>query len=533
MKSATVKNGIITDGQIIEVSLVDRPALPTATLTICKSAEPGWEGKAEDFDAERNLVHVEELTIQNEEAAKAAGDSEETKEPTKPKKPVVDGEDAEGEEKSAAPSPLDMPGAQPVEVNVSLDGQAMKTISQNEINKALDQLTAAIQKQNADVVEKATNVDRLSDPAPGQKCTVCGEEGHTSCKTVDLGDEGGESGNIEKSEEAPETFDIESTKALVESILKGDGLGQNESGDISGAERAISQIAQLVISEAKTLADMPSQDCDIHLLMNAVDALRLFSNREKLEAQSIDPDAALALSAEPEKTKGSKYSADEMAAMLKAGKAMANPKGDPSYPIADEADLSNAIRAVGRGSGDHGAIKRHIIKRAKALGKTDMLPEDWTGKNAEIDEVEETSKSLTGDLTDLAAAVGASLVASAESVKGWVDSNPAVTEFLTEFIQKTTDEILTKSLESVAPKASTEESFDEIRGELAAIKKMAVPGGPALRRTEQEVRTSRKQDLLALARAEEEKGATPGLDTTLRSGYLEKAARLRAEAHTL
>jgi len=39
-------------------------------------------------------------------------------------------------------------------------------------------------------------------------------------------------------------------------------------------------------------------------------------------------------------------------------------------------DLKNAIHAVGRAK-NYDKAKAHIIKRAKALGKEDLLPEDW------------------------------------------------------------------------------------------------------------------------------------------------------------
>ena len=73
----------------------------------------------------------------------------------------------------------------------------------------------------------------------------------------------------------------------------------------------------------------------------------------------------------------SKYSADELKSMLAKGEAMKNPNGDPSYPIGDVADLKNAIHAVGRGSGDHDKIQAYIMKRADALGQSDMIPDDW------------------------------------------------------------------------------------------------------------------------------------------------------------
>lgn len=50
---------------------------------------------------------------------------------------------------------------------------------------------------------------------------------------------------------------------------------------------------------------------------------------------------------------------------------------DGSYPIRNADDLDNAIHAIGRGSGSHAAIRAHIVKRARALGLTSRLPDDW------------------------------------------------------------------------------------------------------------------------------------------------------------
>jgi hypothetical protein len=50
---------------------------------------------------------------------------------------------------------------------------------------------------------------------------------------------------------------------------------------------------------------------------------------------------------------------------------------DGSYPIADEADLDRAIHAVGRGGGSHDAVRRHIIQRAKSLGASSKIPDNW------------------------------------------------------------------------------------------------------------------------------------------------------------
>ena len=68
-----------------------------------------------------------------------------------------------------------------------------------------------------------------------------------------------------------------------------------------------------------------------------------------------------------------KYKQADRDEMAKSGEAMP----DGSYPIRDEEDLHNAIHAVGRGGADHDAIRAHIIKRAKALGHSDAIPENW------------------------------------------------------------------------------------------------------------------------------------------------------------
>lgn len=72
-----------------------------------------------------------------------------------------------------------------------------------------------------------------------------------------------------------------------------------------------------------------------------------------------------------------KYSADDMKSLLAKGHAMKNDSGEPSYPIADVSDLKKAIRAVGRGKASHDAVRRHIMKRAKALGQSALIPDNW------------------------------------------------------------------------------------------------------------------------------------------------------------
>lgn len=66
------------------------------------------------------------------------------------------------------------------------------------------------------------------------------------------------------------------------------------------------------------------------------------------------------------------YSEDERRRMAEKGHALP----DGSYPIADREDLENAIQAIGRAK-DPGKAKRHIIKRARALGLEELIPDQW------------------------------------------------------------------------------------------------------------------------------------------------------------
>lgn len=63
-----------------------------------------------------------------------------------------------------------------------------------------------------------------------------------------------------------------------------------------------------------------------------------------------------------------------------ARRDMALPDG--SFPIVTVADLRNAIQSVGRAS-NYSKARNHIIRRAEALGREDLLPEEWKPKSAQ------------------------------------------------------------------------------------------------------------------------------------------------------
>lgn len=77
------------------------------------------------------------------------------------------------------------------------------------------------------------------------------------------------------------------------------------------------------------------------------------------------------------------FSEEERRRLAKSGAAMS----DGSFPIVTKEDLSNAVQAIGRAK-DPEAAKRHIIKRARALGAEEMLPESWeVGEKSDPDDM--------------------------------------------------------------------------------------------------------------------------------------------------
>lgn len=86
-----------------------------------------------------------------------------------------------------------------------------------------------------------------------------------------------------------------------------------------------------------------------------------------------------------------KYSQDDRNDMASSGEAMP----DGSYPVKDEEDLGNAVHAVGRGNADHDDIRKHIIKRAHALGHPEAIPDNWNSDGSLNDQSNWTDLART------------------------------------------------------------------------------------------------------------------------------------------
>ena len=66
---------------------------------------------------------------------------------------------------------------------------------------------------------------------------------------------------------------------------------------------------------------------------------------------------------------------------------------DGSFPIRNVSDLRNAVQAYGRSKpGKRGLVRRHIMKRARQLDKSDLIPENW--KATEIVEAQTAAGGL-------------------------------------------------------------------------------------------------------------------------------------------
>jgi len=98
-----------------------------------------------------------------------------------------------------------------------------------------------------------------------------------------------------------------------------------------------------------------------------------YDKYEEEDAQAIEAEAAeIALKRA--------FSDEQRDRMAKEGTALP----DGSFPISNKDDLSNAIQAFGRAK-DKSAAKRHIMKRAKALGAESMIPANWVAGNKSVD----------------------------------------------------------------------------------------------------------------------------------------------------
>jgi hypothetical protein len=83
--------------------------------------------------------------------------------------------------------------------------------------------------------------------------------------------------------------------------------------------------------------------------------------------------------------------------LAKEGKALP----DGSYPITNVDSLKDSIQAYGRSKpGKRAAVRRHIMKRARALDKSDLIPDKWKKASASL--IEEDLNDLRSRIASFA-----------------------------------------------------------------------------------------------------------------------------------
>lgn len=120
-------------------------------------------------------------------------------------------------------------------------------------------------------------------------------------------------------------------------------------------------------------------------------AYQLQAITASLEAMRTATQAALA------EAEFAKFSDEERTKLAEKGFALP----DGSYPIRNEDDLRNAITAYGRSKPQSRVtLRKHIAKRARALGKAYLIPEDW--KNVASSEAESMVASMRSRIATFA-----------------------------------------------------------------------------------------------------------------------------------
>jgi len=242
---------------------------------------------------------------------------------------------------------------------------------------------------------------------------------------------------------------------LTAKAVAADGL-QDEAPDIATGKEVIRLLGQLIGAEADELAaGYLDETCDITLLVQATDCIKWWLCKE--QAAEDEPEAPYAEDDdEPDiiyiglsASRGVRWkyvSAAKRDEYAKSGVAM--PNGD--FPIPDEGHLKSAVGHWKTYTGDKAEAKAHIIKRAKALGLTNLLPDDWgvggsdddsKGKTVEPDGTKAVTTTETSSLDEAA-------------------------------VQKIADAAVVKAL------APLQAENTSLRQELAQIKSTAIPGGP-------------------------------------------------------
>jgi len=313
------------------------------------------------------------------------------------------------------------------------------------------------------------------------------------------------------------------------------------------------------------------------MLQNSPTIPETMENREMKSADAEETEIATPdVEVEPEVEKR-EFSTAERDAAAESGAAMP----DGSFPIKSAKDLMNAIRAVGRAK-DRAKTIAHIVRRAKALGREDLIPDSF--KAVEHDEATlesvragivalikaELDEMLSGEDDEICDV--RELLCALELFLCWWDGEAeegeTVEPFAMEEKEPSGDDTMAyiglgvsaDLIKSASADDATEESKDELRNEIVKalgleetittkaaldeakeeinllkaaldeVREMAVPGGPAIRATREQTQKSAQVIAAEVEAIRLRDMAQKMTNPDLRNQYLVEAARYDEKA---
>lgn len=162
----------------------------------------------------------------------------------------------------------------------------------------------------------------------------------------------------------------------------------SQSEDTTGIE-AVSVASKWRLMSATLVAEPAFQEATISVL-SAQDAeevvtaagVSLEFDTWEFDFPEFDADASIEIPEQRPPVDEDEFAAPTAEKRERADKSGAALPGG-RYPIENESDLRKAIHAVGRAGGPSGSssdrsqVRRHIIKRARALGLSNLIPDTW------------------------------------------------------------------------------------------------------------------------------------------------------------
>lgn len=152
------------------------------------------------------------------------------------------------------------------------------------------------------------------------------------------------------------------------------------------------QTCQVLADRIDTLGQLASSTPDLKSRVKVAKTRMREANLQAITASAEEMrEKALTAAAVAELAK---ISQEERMKLAKKGHALE----DGAYPIRNVEDLKNAIQAYGRAkASERRMVRKHIMKRARQLGKYVLVPEHW--KNASSIEAEQKIQAMRAAIT--------------------------------------------------------------------------------------------------------------------------------------